>query len=71
MFHFQRVNLDSRDATKDKWIPEQLARAAFREGILALDRTNDCYCLPQGTTVFPYHALLQLAKRKNLPYEVR
>lgn len=39
-----RVILDSRDGSKDQFIPESKALAMYNTGRLCMDLTNNCYC---------------------------
>lgn len=42
---YVRVIRDSRDATRDYFIPKAEAHALYLKGKLAWDLTNECYCV--------------------------
>lgn len=58
------IRPDSRDDSKDFFVPMADAQKLYSENKLARDLTNGGYCLPQGK-IWPSQELLDLKERFN------
>lgn len=65
---YVKVIQNTQGATSDRYIPEELARKAYSEGLLQFDVTNVEYCTKEP--FIPYVSLMRLARKHNLPYAV-